>query len=63
VLRFFSGWVAPVILDAIASLSLYTHFYSISRGVIDLRDVVFFALLISAMLYANTIVLSLTKTD
>jgi ABC-2 type transport system permease protein len=63
VLGFFSGWVAPVIMDAIASLSFYTHFNSISRGVIDLRDVVFFALLISAMLYANTIILSLTKTD
>ena len=63
VLGFFSGWVTPVITDALASLSFYTHFNNISRGVIDLRDVVFFALLISAMLYANTIILSLTKTD
>jgi ABC-2 type transport system permease protein len=63
VLGFFSGWVAPVITDAIASLSFYTHFNSISRGVIDLRDVVFFALLIAATLYANTIILNLTKTD
>jgi ABC-2 type transport system permease protein len=63
VLGLFPGWVMPVITDAIASLSFYTHFNSISRGVIDLRDVVFFALLISAMLYANTIILSLTKTD
>jgi ABC-2 type transport system permease protein len=63
ILGVFAGWVPSVITDAIASLSFYTHFNSISRGVIDLRDVVFFALLISAMLYANTIILSLTKTD
>jgi ABC-2 type transport system permease protein len=63
VLGFFSGWASPVIIDAIASLSFYTHFNSISRGVIDLRDLVFFALLIGATLYANTIVLNLTKAD
>jgi ABC-2 type transport system permease protein len=63
VLDFFSGWVPPAIIDAIASLSFYTHFNSISRGVIDLRDVAFFALLIGATLYANTIILHLTKAD
>jgi gliding motility-associated transport system permease protein len=63
VLVFFSGWVPSVIVDGIASLSFYTHFNSISRGLIDLRDVVFFALLIGAMLYANTIVLQLTKAE
>ena len=63
VLGFFSGWAPPEAVDAIASLSFYTHFNSISRGVIDLRDVVFFALLIGATLYANTIVLHLTKAE
>jgi ABC-2 type transport system permease protein len=50
-------------VDAVASLSFLTHFASISRGVIDLRDLVYFALLISVMLYANTIVLQLKKAD
>ena len=36
---------------------------SISKGVIDLRDLVYFGLLIGVMLYANTIVLQLTKAD
>jgi ABC-2 type transport system permease protein len=63
VLGFFSGWTSSVLVDAIASLSFYTHFNSISRGVIDLKDVVFFALLISAALYANTIILRLTKAE
>ena len=63
VLGFFAGWTSPVLVDAIASLSFYTHFNSISRGVIDLRDVAFFGLLIGATLYANTIILQLTKTE
>ena len=32
-------------------------FESISKGVIDLRDLIYFGLLILAFLYANTIVL------
>jgi ABC-2 type transport system permease protein len=44
-------------------LSFQTHFDFISKGVIDLRDVVYFALLIGACLYANAIVLQLKKAD
>ncbi|WP_428100652.1 ABC transporter permease [Candidatus Rariloculus sp.] len=63
VLDVFSGWAPQVLVDAIASLSFLTHFQSISRGVIDLRDLVYFALLISVSLYANTIVLAIRRGD
>jgi ABC-2 type transport system permease protein len=63
VLNFFSGWAPQALLDAIASLSFLTHFQNISKGVIDLRDLVYFALLIGVCLYANTIVLHLKKAD
>ncbi len=63
VLNFFSGWTPQGLLDAIASLSFLTHFTNISKGVIDLRDLVYFALLIGVCLYANTIVLHLKKAD
>jgi ABC-2 type transport system permease protein len=63
VLNFFAGWTPQVVLDAIASLSFLTHFTNISKGVIDLRDLVYFALLIGVCLYANTIVLHLKKAD
>ena len=63
VLNFFSGWTPQAVLDAIASLSFLTHFTNISKGVIDLRDLVYFALLIGVCLYANTIVLHLKKAD
>lgn len=63
VLDLFSGWAPQALVDAIASFSFLTHFASISKGVIDLRDLVYFALLIGVFLYANTVVLELKKAD
>ncbi len=63
VLDLFSAWAPQAIVDTVASLSFLTHFASISKGVIDVRDLVYFALLIGVMLYANAIVLELKKAD
>ena len=63
VLDVFSGWLPQVVVDGIASLSFLTHFTNISRGVIDLRDLVYFGLLIYAFLYANTVVLQWKQAD
>lgn len=63
VLDVFRGWTPQAVLDAIASLSFLTHFSSISKGVIDLRDLVYFGLLIGFWLFANTLVLDVKKAD
>jgi ABC-2 type transport system permease protein len=63
VLDFFSGWAPQTVVDAVASMSFLTHFNSLSRGVIDLRDLVYFILVIGSWLYANAIVLDLKKAD
>ena len=63
VLDAFRGWMAQPLVDAIASLSFLTHFRSISKGVIELRDVVYFALTISVWLVANAIILDAKKSD
>ena len=63
VLDAFRGWAPPALLDAIASLSMLTHFQAISKGVLDARDVVYFAMMIGAWLYATTLVLELRKAD
>lgn len=63
VLDLFAGWAPQSVVDGIASLSFLTHFSSISKGVIDLRDLVYFTLLIGGFLYANTIVLQLKQAD
>ncbi len=63
VLDLFAGWAPQVLVDGIASLSFLTHFSNISRGVIDLRDLIYFGLLIGTFLYANTIVLQWKQAD
>ena len=63
VLDLFSGWAPQALVDGIASLSFLTHFASISKGVIDVRDLIYFALLIATFLYANTIILQLKQAD
>lgn len=62
VLSFFSGWAPPLIVETIASFSFMTHFNSISRGVIDVRDIVYFASLIAAFLFANAVIVDLKKS-
>ncbi len=63
VLNAFSGWAPQFLVDGIASLSFLTHFDDISRGVIELRDIVYFALVIGTFLYANTIILEWKQAD
>jgi ABC-2 type transport system permease protein len=58
-----SGWAPQFLVDGIASLSFLTHFADISRGVIDLRDLIYFGLVISAFLWANVIVLQWRQAD
>ena len=63
VLDLFSGWAPQVLVDGVASLSFLSHFGDISRGVIDLRDLVYFALVIAFWLTANMILLELRKGE
>jgi ABC-2 type transport system permease protein len=51
------------IVDAIASLSFFTHFDAISKGVIDLRDLVYFTALIGFWLAATAVVLDMKKAE
>ncbi len=63
VLDLFRGWLPQAMVDAIANLSFLQHYNSISRGVLDLRDLIYFALVIGFWLLANRIVLELKKAD
>jgi ABC-2 type transport system permease protein len=51
------------VVDAIAGLSFITHFTAISKGVIDLRDLLYFLLMIGFWLYASAVVIDLKKAD
>ncbi|MFQ5633963.1 MAG: ABC transporter permease subunit [Gammaproteobacteria bacterium] len=61
VLDFFSSWAPQGLIDAVAGLSFMTHFNALSKGVLDLRDVVYFLIVIGAWLYANAVVLDMKK--
>ena len=61
VLNFFNAWAPKALVEAIASFSFLTHFNAISRGVIDLADLVFFASLIALFLFANAAVVDARK--
>jgi ABC-2 type transport system permease protein len=63
VLDFFRGWAPQSVVDAISSLSFLTHYTSLSKGVIDLRDVIYFVTLIGFWLYANAVVIEMKKAN
>lgn len=56
-----SGWAPQAVVDAIAGFSFLTHFDAISRGVVDLRDMVFFLSLIAVFLFANAVMVEQKK--
>ena len=61
VLDIFHAWAPMALSDAVASLSVVTHFNAITQGVLDLRDIVFFISLITLFLAANIVVVDLKK--
>ena len=63
VMNVFNSWAPQIVLDGIASLSFLKHFADISKGVIDLRDLVYFALMIGFWLFANVLILDMKKAD
>jgi ABC-2 type transport system permease protein len=63
VLEFFSGWAPQILIDAISSFSFLTHFNAIGKGIIDLRDLVYFFSLIAFWLFATAILIEMKKAD
>ncbi|HEV7715233.1 MAG TPA: ABC transporter permease subunit [Steroidobacteraceae bacterium] len=63
VLDAFSHWAPQFIVDAVASLSFLTHFESIAKGVIDIRDLLYFAMLMAFFLLATAIALDVRKAE
>ncbi len=63
VLDFFSGWTPDILMRAISGLSFLTHFDDISKGIIELRDIVYFLSLIVFWLFANAVLIELKKAD
>ena len=58
-----SAWAPRVLVDGIAAMSFLTHFNSVARGVIGLRDLLFFLSLAVAWLVATALVIEMKQAD
>jgi ABC-2 type transport system permease protein len=63
VMDVFRSWAPQVLMDTVASLSFLTHYESIAKGVIDVRDLLYFAMLIGLFLAATGVALDLRKAN
>ena len=63
VLELFDGWAPLALIETLAGFSLLTHFRAITGGVIDMRDVMFFATLIGVFLTATVVVVDMKKAE
>lgn len=62
-LNAFPEWVPQWLVDAFSALGFLTHFDSISKGVLDIRDLLFFTVFIGAWLLASAIVIEMKKAN
>jgi len=61
VLNVFRAWAPHLLVDTIASLSFLSHFDSVTKGLIDLRDLVFFVSMIAFWLFATVVVVDVER--
>lgn len=59
--NFLRAWTPDFFADAVGSFSFLSNYQAISRGVIDLRNLLFFGSLIGVALLINTLVVDLRK--
>jgi ABC-2 type transport system permease protein len=52
-----SRWASPALVDTVAAFSVMTHFEGFQRGVIDSRDLVYFASVIGFALFTTGVVI------
>ncbi len=57
----FRGWAPELVIDLVRSFSFLVHYDAIIRGVIDVRDMIFFISIIGVFLFANMVVVDLKK--
>jgi ABC-2 type transport system permease protein len=61
VLDFFSGALPRKLINAVAHLSMLRHFEAIARGVLDVRDLLYFLLSMVSWLLAGVLLLDLKR--
>ncbi len=57
------GWVPGIVIDTVSSFSFLTNFDTISRGLLDVRSIIYFATLTVFCLFANAVIIETKKAD
>jgi ABC-2 type transport system permease protein len=55
------GWAPPYVVELLGSLSFLVHFERVLKGVLDIRDLIFFFSVMGVFLFANVITVELKK--
>ena len=58
ILASFRGWAPQFVVDLVQSLSFLVHYDSIVRGVIDVRDLIFYLSIMGIFLFANVVIVN-----
>lgn len=58
---FVGAWAPQSVVETVSSFSFLTRFESMSKGVLDLRDLIFFGTLITICLIMNSVILEAKK--
>ena len=61
VINIISGWAPQWLIETVEGFSFMTHFSSMERGVIDIKDVSYFVSVIFFMLYINGVALHIRR--
>ena len=57
VIDLFVNWASPAVVDVVASFSVITHFMGLQKGVLDTRDLIYFASMIGFCLFTTSAVI------
>ena len=63
VLGLLQAWAPEWLIGAVTAMSFLDHFNAITRGVLDVRDLAYFLLIMIAFLFANAILDDLEKAE
>ncbi len=56
-------FIPEVLIGALSNLSLLNHFNSLQRGVIDLRDIIYYLSVIICSLFASAVIINVKKAE
>lgn len=55
-------WAKPAVIETIAAFSVITHFEPFQKGLLDLRDIVFFLSIVAFSLFATGVIIRAHRT-